>query len=110
MLKDVGTGLGVSGLNLDIYSDIVSSLIILKTYLLVKGDEEFGHLTSQLLILYFVMALSCVLSLIPRLYSLIHARSLMNFPEERKIKDWKHPVGLIKVEGMNVKALEFYGA
>jgi hypothetical protein len=34
----------------------------------------------------------------------------MNVPEERKIKDWKHPVGLIKVEGMNVKALEFYGA
>lgn len=34
----------------------------------------------------------------------------MNVPEERKLKDWIYPGGLIKVQGMNVKALEFYGA
>lgn len=34
----------------------------------------------------------------------------MNIPEDKIVKDWLHPLGLVDVSGMNLKALEFYGA
>jgi len=34
----------------------------------------------------------------------------MNISDEQLIKDWKHPGGLYDTDGMNTKALKFFGA
>lgn len=71
-LKDWNTSYGMTGMNLDVYSDVVSTVIIFKTYLLLKASNENSHkdMHTTLLIIFIVMALSCFLSLLPRLYSI----------------------------------------
>jgi hypothetical protein len=108
LLKDMATGLGVTSANLDLYSDFVSTLIIVKTYIQLSGSGNKN--TNTLFVLLIIMAISCVLSLLPRLFSVIQLRGVMNIPKEKKIQHHMYPNGLYDADGMNVKALTFYGA